>query len=885
MPHVPYSPVSDVPVAATPPEDYQRIQSSPADFGGLIGAAEQRLGAEGEEAGNNLAQAAEIRQQRFNQIAGDDAMNKFMEQGDALTYGNPNDPTAPKGLYSLRGAEALSAGPEVTQKITQLREQIKSGLQNDAQRLQFDQQSNRYYQYKSAEISRHLDQQADVYGTATTEDGIAVAASQAGNTWNSDEALMHNLADAQQFSDKNVGLQYGANPDPAIVQRSQIIARTRVIKAAVDGAMASDPTTGPARAAQIVQKFGNLIDPGVREELNRQTKAYSDQISLTGQVQGYLGGTPPAPATKPPAGGAMPSSTDGGAPPEVLSAIHGQEHSGATQVSVNGASGEWQVTPGFFQRYAKPGESYANEADRATVAQRGLDDEWRMYGDPARVAVAYFSGDSNVAPPGNPTPWVADHKDGNGMPTSQYVQGFLARLQQAGFHAAAPAPGSTPPVAAPGVAQHDPAGVDRLAQLYLGAPTQAQQLYPNNPIMQQKFVQAARQNINELMMLQNRDEMERERQRKDAAEGAATNVLNVLHKDPTKFDPALIWNIPDNVMTWEEKQHLAEVANYQLTQAGIDPVHHAPGYTSVLAGITADPDAPNAVHSLRDIWSRAGEGGDLNRRDAAELATIFTQVHKDPDYATIKTRESSMLEFAKRRLTFPDVNLAPGFQIVDRAGQDIFNAQFVQTYLPIVDRAVASGKPEEIEKVLNEDYVTKLAAGMRSQKQIDEARLSATGMAPDEATIEKPGTPIPSAPQGLNAGAWSHIMTLPPTVKGVPYSHQAWATILQRMAANPEQGVKDFDAKFGAAGYDGQQILERLKRPAPQTAVVIGPDGIPLVVPQDQAPPARPAATAPPAPTTTPAAPNPGPGWLERHLPHMQHVPGVMTGLPESAPR
>ncbi len=837
MPRVPYSPVSDVPVAATPPEDYQRIQSSPAEFGGLIAGAAQHLGAEAEQAGNNLAQIAEIRQQRFNQIAGDDAMNKFMEQGDALTYGNPNDPTAPKGLYSLKGAEALRAGPEVTGKITQLRDQIKSGLQNDAQRLQFDEQSRRYYQYKSAEISRHLDEQANVYGAATTEAGIAVAASQAGNTWNSDDALMHNLADAQQFADKNVGLHYGANPDPAIVQQSQIAARTRVVKSAVEGAMASDPNTGPARAAQIVQKFGGLIDPGVREQLTRATKDYTDQISLTGQVQGYLSGSAPTARPTPSAGGATLMSDEGGAPPAVKVAIKGNEGSGPTQVSVNGASGEWQVTPGFFQQYAKPGETYSNETDRAAVAQRGLDDKWKLYGDPSRVAVAYFSGDGNVAPPGSATPWVADKRDGNGTLVSTYVRNFQTRLQQAGYEAPAAPQGEAGPIQmasvagmpapAPAIVQHSPEGVDRLSRLYLNAPTTAQQLYPNNPVMQQKFVQAARQNINELMLLQNRDEAERQKQRRDAQEQATGDAITAIRKDPTKFDGSVL-DARDTaggyVLDPAQRENLIEFWNRQLTESGHESTaKYGPGFLSVYRGFYAEPGDPTQVNSLNDIVKH-GAMGDLSPLGVDYLSRRWRETRQSPDAEAISRTETAMLNHVHNNALFPEIN--NGITIIkNREGEDWFNASFVPRFESGLAAAKNSstrpGHEQDVWNYLSRENVDKMWQSERTQRQIDKEKMEATGLAPDEATIEKPGTPIPPAPQGLNAGEWSHIMTLPPTVKGVSYSHQAWATVLQRLAANPVQGVKDFNERFGAAGYDGQQILERLKKPesAPANAL------------------------------------------------------------------
>jgi hypothetical protein len=131
-------------------------------------------------------------------------------------------------------------------------------------------------------------------------------------------------------------------------------------------------------------------------------------------------------------GGGGAAGGTGGAPPSMYSAIQGAEGSGPNASSYAGAKGTMQVTQPFFNTYAKPGESYDNEADRVAVARRGIDALWQKYnGDPARVATAYFSGEKNVAPPGSATPWVNAGGDRyNTVP--QYVAGVLGRLGAAG---------------------------------------------------------------------------------------------------------------------------------------------------------------------------------------------------------------------------------------------------------------------------------------------------------------------------------------------------------------------------------------------------------------------------------------------------------------------
>lgn len=132
------------------------------------------------------------------------------------------------------------------------------------------------------------------------------------------------------------------------------------------------------------------------------------------------------------------------ASPAIVSAIRGQEGTPGGQTSVAGARGQMQVTPAFFKQYAAPGESFDSRRDVEAVAQRGLAAlEAKYPNDPARVAVAYFSGDANVAPPGSSTPYKQDLKDANGTSTSAYVNGVMSRYKGAQSAAGGPKSGGT----------------------------------------------------------------------------------------------------------------------------------------------------------------------------------------------------------------------------------------------------------------------------------------------------------------------------------------------------------------------------------------------------------------------------------------------------------
>lgn len=104
-------------------------------------------------------------------------------------------------------------------------------------------------------------------------------------------------------------------------------------------------------------------------------------------------------------------------------AVYGNESSHGTNVpppGSPGARGPMQIEPDTFARFAQPGEQIDDNKDNMAVGRRILGHYLQMYGDPARAAVAYFSGEGNVAPPGSPTPWIHNGTDG-GSTVAQYV--------------------------------------------------------------------------------------------------------------------------------------------------------------------------------------------------------------------------------------------------------------------------------------------------------------------------------------------------------------------------------------------------------------------------------------------------------------------------------
>ena len=126
-------------------------------------------------------------------------------------------------------------------------------------------------------------------------------------------------------------------------------------------------------------------------------------------------------------------------PAQISKGIISNESGGRNVVSPQGARGPGQIMPATFRQYARPGESIDNPADNLAVHNRIIADyNARWPNDPARVAVAYFSGPGNVAPPGSPTPWIRNVSDVNES-VAKYVANATAKMGGPAVAAGAPA--------------------------------------------------------------------------------------------------------------------------------------------------------------------------------------------------------------------------------------------------------------------------------------------------------------------------------------------------------------------------------------------------------------------------------------------------------------
>lgn len=300
--------------------------------------------------------------------------------------------------------------------------------------------------------------------------------------------------------------------------------------------------------------------------------------------------------------------------------------------------------------------------------------------------------------------------------------------------------------------------------------------------------------------------------KQNASQQAFSGIVTQLLKDPTALSSDDIAN--NGALTAENKWQANQMRLSALEKSGhVDTAPYGSAYSQVYSGIFAPEGDPNRVGSAGDIFKRAGPGGDLTLQGADVLSKVLATSRKDPDQAALHSTAAGLMAYAKQHLSFQDLN-SP-FPVKDPNGEAIFNGTFVPKFEKGLAAWTAAGK--DPWDYLTQENVDKIRAGMRSPAQMAKDRLAATGQtAPMD--VEPPGTPIPSAPEGLNDDEWGKIMSAPPKApNGQTYTHAGWAKALTLLAQSKDPKiVQQFDSVLGAQGFSGEDLLKRLRAPAMQ---------------------------------------------------------------------
>lgn len=340
---------------------------------GAMGEAEQHFGAAMGQAGDNLQAVVD----RANVMQ---AINSYSDQASK----------AASDHYALQGKAAYNDTEPFINKLGEIGNTLVGSMVTNTAR-----QALQQHIASSLSYARY---RAGMYGG---------------------EQLRVFAKDQQTAFDKNdaVTVQQNALADPAHVQSTidQGAARTALY---VQHDLGGSPEMAKAAEEDYRARMQAAQEKGILTHWNSMPLDQRQQI-VNNQVQKSTPSNDNGPASTP-----VPL-------PKFQQALLAQEsgNNPNAPTSVDGAVGAQQITPAAFQTYAKPGESIVNNTDRQAVFERMTAEMYQKYnGDPARMAVAYFSGPGNVAPAGSTTPWIRDVSDGNGKSVSSYVSDVTGRL-------------------------------------------------------------------------------------------------------------------------------------------------------------------------------------------------------------------------------------------------------------------------------------------------------------------------------------------------------------------------------------------------------------------------------------------------------------------------
>lgn len=430
MAKIPYSGgIPSVDPAATAPAVYQNARPG-AGFG-AVGNAMESLGRGVQNLGAGLLKANEI----YDEAAADDAANQFQDRVRRLMRGDPDQPSMGPdgqpvqntGFLGTQGQDAMRAWPDTGKRIDEIDKEIAAGLRSPQAQRMYSRSARAYRNSALTQGASHADAQAKNWYTAVNSATAVNQITDIANHYDDEEAVLHYTEDLVSARIKNLQLAGNAN-DPALFKATIERAWQDALVAQVKAMAVKEP----AKALELLDKR-RAIAGAQYDELSNAVRARADQQIGLGVAEKVIEQTT-AKAATPTAPDAGQAPTVAGEKPDALrvaAAIHAQESGGSATAatSVAGARGGWQIMPATFARYAREGEKIDDPADNATVGQRIVGDLYdKTGGDPARIAVGYFSGEGNISAPGSATPWINDVKDATGKSVSSYVEDVVGRL-------------------------------------------------------------------------------------------------------------------------------------------------------------------------------------------------------------------------------------------------------------------------------------------------------------------------------------------------------------------------------------------------------------------------------------------------------------------------
>lgn len=387
--------------AAGAPDSYQRINASPEAFGAGIGTAVQQVG-------KSLGDVGKV----WGEIVTDSSLNSANDEATAVV----------EKFKALRGQDALNAQKQTSAALTKIYADKRAKLKGPEQQERFDQQSRAFHQrFLAPQVFNHATAQSFEYAKEVNSNGVKqwmdILAANAEDPARAEDATQEILG----YAGKLAHMQLGDEADDEAVDGymrpyQQAAYKTRAQAIGVKN---------PKAAADFVDEHKDVIGVDYASLSTAfRTRAYEQEgLGVADQSFAMTAQKLENPPARPTA--------------SLKQALLEQESGdkGPNPYQVQQATWDQWKNEGLVH----PGEEYGDPNAIRTVGDRAVDKYSAQYEDPARVAVAWFSGPGNVAPAGSATPFLVDKSDRNGKTVSSYVEDVTNRLGSQGPQLAAKA--------------------------------------------------------------------------------------------------------------------------------------------------------------------------------------------------------------------------------------------------------------------------------------------------------------------------------------------------------------------------------------------------------------------------------------------------------------
>ena len=869
MAQVPYLPTDTVAPDTRMPDDHQRIDARPDQFGAAIGQGLDKLSA-------GAARASQF----YGQVAADDGTNTFVKGVNSILYGDPSkqvpqaDGTmAPDtGYFGLKGADQMRAYPKIGEQIEALRQQVKSGLATPESQLEFDSYSRRFAQLKQSEVGEHYVRAQTDWATKTQTESAQITLGDIARQANDDKGFAGGLENLKSAYVRTAQIQ-GLGPTGtklAVENANRDAWATRIEAISVND---------PARAQKLVEDHKDELGTQY-ERMANSVRARADQATgeafgkaelakqKAAAAAGYIspGRDDRAPSEVPPLqrGNAetftkynsLLNSGDVAAALRLSEGLrtapywdvnhlrtgYGSDTVTLADGTVKTVDANTRITPADAER-----DLLRRTADYAKGARNAIGPTWDSLGQGAQAALtsmAYNYGHVpddvvRAAKSGNPAAIAAaitNHaNDNRGVNYNRRLaeanavlgRGGLAPGASASSGLTTPAPEAAPvperlgPEGAP--ADSPAAAAD--APPSTAAPTAPDATLPAPPApppaaapspeeMKAKAIEAIQ---NSDMSFPAKQHAIRVVSEQIATEEMIDNQTAKAKKEASDKSAdgfvtrMLAGNVPPNfIQQIANDPHLEWQTKLHLFHSGRDVEEAAnaygPGFWDAYKKVTAPAGSPEKISDPDELIKRAGPDGDLTLAGVAKLRQTMVESQKSANDASVVQAKAALLNYARSILCFDQEMLFPGVPpLKDQKGVQIFEAQFIPKFEAAYDQWIKAGK--DPWEFLKKENVDKLLVGMRDPREMAKDRIAAGAEAVGGAGAAPPPSYAP--PKNVDPGNWKGMLSSPPTLaNGSRIDSDGWARVLNTFGANPnEEMAKTFDEDQAARSAAGRPTL------------------------------------------------------------------------------